>query len=164
MPAVSTAHQLDSVVWYGVYTLRGGQGETMPDQQSMTIGQVAKATGVGVETLRFYERKRLLPEPPRRSSGYRQYPPEVLARIRFIRRAKELGFSLREIHELLTLRAESASQCSEAYARAQDKIADITARIESLSRMRRALVRLADSCADRGTTGECPILEALEKT
>jgi DNA-binding transcriptional MerR regulator len=95
---------------------------------SLTIGQLAKQSGVGVETLRYYERQRLIPEPPRRRSGYRQYPPETVKRIRFIRRAKELGFSLKEIDELLTLRAESVGQCAEVLARAQGKIADISRR------------------------------------
>ena len=131
-------------------------------RESLTIGQLAKQSGVGVETLRYYERQKLLPEPPRRRSGYRAYPRETVNRIRFIRRAKELGFSLQEIDELLTLRAESEGQCREVLARAQGKIADITERIASLERMKRALERLASTCSERGTSGDCPILDALE--
>ena len=131
-------------------------------RETLTIGQLAKQSGVGVETLRYYERQKLIPEPPRRRSGYRQYPPETVNRIRFIRRAKQLGFSLKEIDELLALRAESAGQCAEVLARAQGKIADITQRIDSLERMKRALERLAATCSERGTSGDCPILDALE--
>jgi len=129
---------------------------------SLTIGQLAQQAGVGVETLRYYERQKLIPEPPRRSSGYREYPPETVNRIRFIRRAKELGFSLKEIDELLTLRAESEDQCAEVLARAQGKIADISQRIASLERMKRALEQLASSCSEPATSGDCPILDALE--
>jgi MerR family mercuric resistance operon transcriptional regulator len=132
------------------------------NNDSLTIGQLAQQAGVGVETLRYYERQKLIPEPPRRSSGYREYPPETVNRIRFIRRAKELGFSLREIDELLTLRAESQGQCAEVLARAQGKIADISQRIASLERMKRALEQLASFCSEHATTGDCPILDALE--
>jgi len=131
-------------------------------RESLTIGQLAKQSGVGVETLRYYERRKLIPEPPRRRSGYRQYPPETVNRIRFIRRAKELGFSLKEIDELLALRAESAGQCAEVLARAQRKIDDIAQRIASLERMKHALAQLANSCSKSGTSGDCPILDALE--
>ena len=131
-------------------------------RESLTIGQLAKQSGVGVETLRYYERQKLIPEPPRRRSGYRQYPPETVNRIRFIRRAKELGFSLKEIDELLALRAESAGQCAEVLARAQRKIDDIAQRIASLGRMKHALEQLANSCSKSGTSGDCPILDALE--
>jgi len=130
-------------------------------RESLTIGQLAKQSGVGVETLRYYERQKLIPEPPRRRSGYRQYPPETVNRIRFIRRAKELGFSLKEIDELLALRAESAGQCAEVLARAQRKIDDIAQRIASLERMKHALEQLANSCSKSGTSGDCPILDAL---
>ena len=129
---------------------------------TFTIGQLAKAAGVGVETLRFYERKQLITEPPRRASGYRQYPANAVARIKFIKRAKELGFSLKEIEELLSLRAESEGQCAEVYARAQAKIEDISSKIASLRRMKDALTRLSESCSKNGTSGDCPILEALE--
>jgi MerR family copper efflux transcriptional regulator len=134
----------------------------MNTEGTLTIGQLAKAAGVGVETLRFYERRQLITEPPRRASGYRQYPASAVARIRFIKRAKELGFSLKEIDELLSLRAESSGQCAEVYARAQAKVEDISSKIASLKRMKEALTHLAASCSNEGTRGECPILEALE--
>jgi MerR family copper efflux transcriptional regulator len=129
--------------------------------QTMTIGKVAHLTGVGVETVRFYERKGLIPEPPRRASGYRQYPRATVSRIRFIKRAKELGFSLKEIKELLSLRIDPATTCEDIRLRAEAKIADIEERVRTLQRMKKALVRLAAACRGRGPVSECPILEVL---
>jgi MerR family mercuric resistance operon transcriptional regulator len=129
----------------------------------LTIGQVAQQAGVGVETVRFYERQGLLEEPARRASGYRQYPEDVIARLRFIRRAKELGFSLKEIKELLALRVDPTTTCREVKEQAQAKITDIEGKIRSLLRMKAALVELTRSCRGRGPASECPILEALEK-
>jgi len=130
----------------------------------LTIGQVAKSSGVGVETVRFYERQGLIAEPPRTKAGYRTYPAEVIARIRFIQRAKQLGFSLREIKELLSLRIEAGTTCDDIRRRAEAKIADIDQKIQSLQRMKKALSDLAAACRNRGplTIGECPILQALE--
>lgn len=130
----------------------------------LTIGQLAKQAGVGVETIRFYEREGLLAEPKRRpSSRYRQYSPQAVRRVRFIRHAKELGFTLKEIQELLHLRVDPDSTCAEVRRRAQSKVADIEARISSLERMKGALERLAARCRGRGPTKECPILEELDR-
>ena len=129
----------------------------------LTIGRVARRAGVGVETIRFYERKGLLEDPPRRRSGYRQYPEEAVARIRFIRRAKDLGFSLREVHELLSLRVDRRTSASEMRSRAEAKIADIELKLADLERMRSALAELTACCQSRGAQADCPILEALEK-
>lgn len=129
--------------------------------KSMTIGQVARAAEVGVETVRFYEREGLIPEPPRRASGYRQYPADTVRRLRFIRRAKELGFTLKEIGELLELRVDPATTCGDVRARATAKIADIDEKIRMLERMRWTLARLVEACAGAGPPTECPILEAL---
>lgn len=131
--------------------------------KTMTIGQVARQAGVGVETVRFYERQGLLNEPPRRESGYRQYEEDVVARLRFIKRAKELGFSLKEIKELLALRVDPTTTCREVKEQAEAKIADIEGKIASLLRMKKALVKLTAVCRGQGPTSECPILEALEK-
>ncbi len=128
----------------------------------LTIGQVARQAGVGVETIRFYEREGLLAEPPRTAAGYRQYSPAVVARIRFIRRAKELGFSLREIRELLALRVAPGTTCAEVRARAEAKIADIEERIATLERMKFALEGLIASCRTGRPLRQCPILDALE--
>ncbi len=128
----------------------------------LTIGQVANRAGVGIETVRFYEREGLLEEPARRESGYRQYEADVVARLRFIKRAKELGFSLKEIKELLALRVDPTTTCAEVRSKAQAKVADIEEKIETLQRMKKALVKLTRSCSGQGPVSECPILDALE--
>jgi MerR family mercuric resistance operon transcriptional regulator len=128
----------------------------------LTIGQLAKNAGVNVETIRYYERRQLIPEPPRRESGYRQYTADFVVRIQFIKRAQELGFSLNEIAELLALRIDSETTCSEVRKHAEAKIANIEGKIQTLQSMKQALVELVQVCNENGTTGECPILEALE--
>lgn len=130
--------------------------------ETLTIGQLAKNAGVNVETIRYYERRGLIPEPPRRESGYRHYGPDFVVRIQFIKRAQELGFSLNEIAELLALRVDSNTVCSDVKQRAEVKIADIEAKIQTLQQMKQALVTLVAVCNENGTTGECPILETLE--
>jgi len=130
--------------------------------ETLTIGRLARSAGVGVETVRFYEREGLLAEPRRRESGYREYTVDVVQRLRFIRQAKELGFTLREIQELLDLRVAEDSTCADVRERARAKIADIENRIAALERMRSALERLARRCRGRGPTSECPILEELD--
>ena len=130
---------------------------------SLTIGQLARNGGVGVETVRFYERKGLLAEPDRRPSGYRQYNEDVVDRLRFIKRAKELGFTLSEIKELLSLRLDPTTTCADVKSRTEEKITDIEAKIRTLQRMKRALVKVTKACSGSGGTSECPILEALEK-
>jgi len=130
--------------------------------RALTIGQAARSAGIGVETVRFYERQGLLQEPPRRDSGYRQYPEDVVARLRFIRRAKELGFSLKEIKELLALRVDPDTTCAEVRKRSEDKIADVVTKIETLQKIRKALMKLTKTCSGRGPTSECPILDALD--
>jgi len=128
----------------------------------LTIGKVARLAGVGVETIRFYEREGLIERPPRRASGYRQYPEETIARLRFIKRAKELGFSLREIKELLELRIAPGTRCEDIRRRANAKINDIEEKLATLRRMKEALEKLTAACSGRGPVRECPILEALE--
>jgi MerR family transcriptional regulator, copper efflux regulator len=131
--------------------------------EQLTIGKVARAGGTAIDTVRYYEREGLIEKPARSASGYRHYRPDVIARLRFIRQAKELGFALKEIRELLTLRVEAGRSCADVRERAERKIADVEQRIATLTRMKRALARLAASCSGRGPTSECPILEALEK-
>lgn len=128
----------------------------------LTIGQVARRAGVGVETVRFYERERLLDEPARKASGYRQYEESIVARLQFIRRAKELGFTLVEIKDLLSLRLDPSTSCADVKSRAQAKIADIEEKIRTLQRMKKALVKLTKACSGRGPISECPILEGLD--
>ncbi|MBW1761011.1 MAG: heavy metal-responsive transcriptional regulator [Deltaproteobacteria bacterium] len=132
--------------------------------EALTIGQVAKRAGIGVETIRFYEREGLIAEPERRpSSGYRQYAPQAVRRLLFIRHAKDLGFTLKEIQELLQLRVDPNSTCADVRKRTRDKVADIEERIASLEQMKAALNRLAKKCRGRGPTTECPILEELDR-
>jgi len=132
--------------------------------EALTIGQLANRAGVGVETIRFYEREGLIPEPERRpSSRYRQYLPQAVRRVRFIRHAKGLGFTLKEIQDLLDLRVDPESTCADVRERAREKIAGIEERIASLQRMKAALERLARSCRGRGPTTECPILGELDR-
>ncbi len=130
--------------------------------ESLKIGQVAGLAEVGVETIRFYERRGLIEEPPRRASGYRQYPPEAVARIRFIRRAKGLGFSLQEIKELLALRVDTDTTCADVKDRATAKILDLQGKIATLEEMRAALEAMVASCSGSGPLTECPILEAMD--
>lgn len=130
-------------------------------EHPLSIGQIAKVAGVGVETIRYYEREGLIEEPPRSESGYRQYSPEDAVRIKFIRHAKELGFSLKEIKELLSLRANSAASCADVRERATAKISEIEAKMQSLAKMKEILLRLTETCDGMGPTSRCPILEAL---
>ena len=129
----------------------------------LKTGELAREAGVNVETIRFYERKGLLPEPPRRSSGYREYPREAVRRIRFIQRAKELGFTLREIKGLLELRVDPDTTCNEVRDRATEKIADVKHKIADLRKIEKALRKLTESCSGSGPKDGCPILVHLEK-
>lgn len=133
------------------------------EDRTLKIGQVAKAADVGVETIRYYERRGLLPRPPRRASGYRAYPPEAARRVRFIRRAQALGFTLKEIEELLALRVDGDRSCADVRAFARAKVRDIEARVAELERMGRALDRLARRCTGEGPTSECPVLDELDE-
>lgn len=128
----------------------------------LKIGEVAKQAGVNIETIRYYERRNLIPEPPRLASGYRQYSADDVARIRFIKRAQELGFSLAEIAGLLVLRVNSDTVCNEVQKQAESKLADIETKIELLQRMKAVLSDLVKACHENRLTGECPILTALD--
>lgn len=128
---------------------------------SLSIGQLAKTVETGVETIRFYERRGLMPEPPRTASGYRRYPRDATDRLLFIRRAKRLGFSLDEIGTLLRL--QDGGDRGEVKAIAQAKLAQIEARIDDLRRMRKTLADLEKRCSGHGPVAGCPIIEALNK-
>jgi len=129
----------------------------------MTIGQVAQKAGIGIETIRFYERKGLIDEPPRKESGYRSYDAGVVDHLAFIQQAKELGFSLKEIGELLAIRSDTKTACNDVKQVAMEKLRDIEAKIKMLSRMRRSLKKLVDKCPGQGPLNDCPILDALER-
>jgi MerR family transcriptional regulator, copper efflux regulator len=135
----------------------------MYPMKSLTIGRLAKEAAVNLETVRFYERRGLLPKPPRSASGYRLFPSDAARRLRFIRRAQELGFSLKEIRELLSLRVSPTSTSKDIRARAESKIADIEAKIRGLESMRQTLLKLTSACQCCVPVGECPILESLER-
>jgi MerR family mercuric resistance operon transcriptional regulator len=127
-----------------------------------TIGAVARAAGVHIETVRYYERCGLVTRPARTSKAYRVYPADTIARLRFIRRAQRLGFSLREIGELLALRTTPGARCAAVRRRAEAKIADIEVRLRELAAMKRALTRLVAACHSGAPVGQCPILESLD--
>lgn len=128
----------------------------------LSTGELARGAGVNVQTVRYYERRGLLPEPPRSASGYRQYRPTHLHRLLFIKRAQELGFKLSEVEDLLSLRVRPDGSCGEARERALDAVARIDEQVAQLTRMRGALSSLIGACERQEPTGECPLLEALE--
>lgn len=128
----------------------------------MRIGEVAKLAGVGVETVRFYEQKGLIEQPPKpKTGGYREYPAQSVHRIRFVRSAQHLGFSLIEIAELLELEGGSNAQCVDVRQRAEIKRQEVQIKIENLVRIKTALDALIDACPGTGSAHECSILEAI---
>ncbi len=131
--------------------------------EGLTIGQLAKGAGVGVETVRFYERKGLVPRPEKPWRSYRRYPAEAIRRIQFIKRGKTLGFTLNEIADLLALRMDSSTSCAEVRARAEAKIRMVGEKIKALRDIHSALEKLASRCAGDGPLSTCPILGFLEK-
>ena len=128
----------------------------------MRIGEVAAQAGVNVQTLRYYERRGLLEEPERRPSGYRTYAPEVVRLVLFIKKAQDLGFTLKEIAELLRLRESRPRNGAQVRGLAETKIYEIDERVRQLRAIRKALTILVASCTCQGATLECPILEALD--
>ncbi len=128
-----------------------------------TTSQIAELCGVNTETLRFYERKGLLPPPQRTDGGYRQYSENDLKRLRFILTAKRHGFTLQEIKELLELRISPTSTCAQVQQKAREKITVIDEKLRELRRMKKALLALAASCHGHGPADDCPILEAFEQ-
>ena len=129
---------------------------------ALTIGQVAAAADVNIQTIRYYERRGLCAAPRRTPSGYRQYTDDAVSRLRFIKRAQELGFALNEIQELLRLRVRHAAACDAVERKTRAKIELVHQKIGDLQRMKRTLERLAVACATRRPTDDCPIMEALE--
>lgn len=136
--------------------------EKYKDVITYKIGDVARRADVNKETVRYYEKRELIPQPDRRRSGYRIFTQRHIDQIKFIKRAQELGFTLSEIKELLGLRMDEDTTCSEIKQEARQKYQDITEKIEDLNRIKETLVELIDSCSGGGPKGDCPILEALE--
>ena len=128
---------------------------------SLKIGEVAERGGVSLQAIRYYEREGLLPKPPRLASGYRMFPDTAVRRVQFIKRAQELGFSLAEIRELLSLRENADAGAQDMRERARAKVADIEQKIRRLRAMKSALNALAKSCPGCGPLSDCPILDAL---
>ncbi len=128
--------------------------------EELTIGRLARQGGVNLETIRYYERQGLLPKPPRTAAGYRMFPRETGRRLRFIKRAQELGFSL---NELLSLRMNQGAKSTDIRARAEAKVADIEQKIRALQGMKKALRRLTERCDGCSPLAECPILESLDE-
>ncbi len=130
--------------------------------KEMTRGEVAKKADVNPETLRYYERKELIPKPRRSDGGFRLYDASYVDRLRFIGRAKELGFTLAEIKELLNLRVDEEATCRDVKAQAEEKLDEVEQKIRDLEHIRDALSQLADAChGGEGPTGDCPILDAM---
>ena len=128
----------------------------------MRIGKVAKQVGITVEAIRFYEKKGLIEPPGRNESGYRDYPEDAVQLVSFIKRAKELGFSLKEIKDLMSLRYTPGTTCSEVKEQTEVKIADIDRKVEDLLRIKKALTELVSVCPGQGPLNHCSIMEALE--
>lgn len=129
----------------------------------LTIGKAARRAGVNIQTVRFYERRGLIPLAPRRDSGYRMFSTEEVRLVRFIKKAQTLGFTLEEIEGFLQLRHE-ALPCNQAREMAERKLADIDGKLRQLQAMKEALQTLVRSCKRSGKTGACPILDAFDET
>ncbi len=129
--------------------------------RAISIGQLAKAAGVGVETVRFYERKGLLDAPPRKESGYRQYDGDAVERLKFIRRAQLVGVTLTEIQDLLALRDDPDARRADVRERAAAKVTDIDAKVRDLLAMRASLTTLLATCEGDGPASDCPIITAF---
>lgn len=128
----------------------------------LTIGKVAKEARLGIETIRFYEKEGLIAPPARTASNYRIYPQQIVHRLLFIKRAKSLGFSLKEIKDLLSLRQDPQATKAEVKLQTEGKIADIEQKIHDLTRIKDVLETLDECCDGQGSTHDCPILDALE--
>ncbi len=130
---------------------------------ALRIGEVANRSGIGIETIRYYERQGLLAEPDRRPSGYRQYDEAVVSRLGFIRNAKELGFTLAEIKELLGLWFDVNTKCVHVRQRAEQKITNIEDKIRSLQKMKRSLKTIVSQCVNRDAVDACPLWLGLDE-
>ena len=127
------------------------------------VGQVAKEVGINIETVRYYEKLKLLPKPKRKESRYRIYDETDLKRLLFIKRAKELGFTLKEIKELFDLRIDSEAKCGDVKHLTEHKLKDVENRIRDLKRIENVLVKLINQCVNvEVSSDECPILESID--
>jgi Hg(II)-responsive transcriptional regulator len=129
--------------------------------EKISIGKLAKQANVNIETIRYYERRGLIAEPPRNKSGHRQYSEDAVKRTDFIKRCQSLGFSLKEIEEVLNLRMLQGSTCADMKLRVTEKLNDVDKKIKELTNIRDALSRLKKKSTGRGPIGKCPIIEEL---
>lgn len=130
--------------------------------EALKVGEVAAQAGVNLQTIHYYERRGLLPRPPRTASNYRAYPVDTVLRVRFVKQAQQLGFTLKEIKELLSLRAAPRTRCADVRERAEVKVRDIEDKIRNLESMRETLTKLIGECSGNGPVTACPILDAME--
>lgn len=130
---------------------------------NLTTSKLANESGVHLDTVRYYERRGLLPKPPRTPAGYRVFDADAVRRLRFIKHAQALGFSLKEVKELLALRVRPGVSCADVCRQAEAKIADLDEKLRALRAMRKTLVRLVAACAGRGPVSTCAILESLDE-
>jgi len=131
------------------------------DDSRLRIGELAARAAVKIDTLRYYERRGLLPVPVRSTAGYRAYTPDAVQRVRFIQRAQALGFTLQEIADLLTLRADSTLACEAVEVRARAALGRIESKLDDLTRMRRGLQHYIGACQRHDPLDTCPLLREL---
>ncbi len=130
-------------------------------KESLTIGKLADASDVSVETVRFYERKGILKQ-PKKQGAFRYYPDEYITRIRFIKRSQELGFTLKETKELLDLKIKNQAKCNDVLSRTEEKVIEINQKISDLKKMKKSLEGLVNCCTDTNQPlSDCPILECF---
>jgi Hg(II)-responsive transcriptional regulator len=130
--------------------------------ENLKVGKIAKIVGINVETLRYYEKIKIMPEPKRIESKYRIYDNFDVQRLLFIKRGKELGFTLKEIKELLELKIESSATCGDVKHLSEHKLKDVNERIADLKRIKKVLEKLINQCVcEEVSTDECPILEVI---
>lgn len=128
----------------------------------LNIGEIARQGGVSVETMRYYEQQGLIPTPDRDTNGYRRYSPDAVRQIQFIKRAQDVGFTLKDIGDLLTLKADPGASCCDVRERARGKLTEIDEKLAVLLRMRDVLATWTDACPSEGPVSACPILDALD--
>ena len=134
----------------------------MTNKKQLQIGDVARAAGVNVQTIRYYERRKILAPAERKDSGYRLYTEDAVTTIRFVKHAQELGFKLDEIRDLLALRIPSTSRCKRVRERSIAKLSDVQGKIKMLKKIERTILKLIKDCEADVTSKECPIIRALE--
>ncbi|MFZ3230001.1 MAG: heavy metal-responsive transcriptional regulator [Pseudobdellovibrio sp.] len=132
-------------------------------ERTMSIGALSKESGVGIETIRYYERIGLLTPQERKASGYRVFNSDSFKTLRFLKHAQELGFSLAEIKDLLRLRANKESRCEDVQARASKHLQDVEEKIKKLGSIQTVLSKLIRQCRSKKTSDSCPTLDCFDE-